>query len=105
MKLDEWFLIQDNAPSHRSNHTKAFLLQNNIQTMSHPLNSPDQNLIELVWVFLKKKVERENPQNQEQLRSTIEQQWDSFDQQQIENCIHHFKDRIRKLYDLKGGFY
>ncbi|KAL4505428.1 hypothetical protein ABPG72_002490 [Tetrahymena utriculariae] len=103
--VSQWYLLQDNAPCHNSKFTKAFLKSNSINTLSHPPNSPDLNPIELVWAILKRKVERMQPKNQEQLQQTIIECWESIEQKQIKSCIQHFQKRIQEVYSLNGRFY
>ncbi|KAL4500792.1 hypothetical protein ABPG72_020026 [Tetrahymena utriculariae] len=72
----QWYLLQDNAPSHRSKVPQAFLKANQIQKLSHPPNSPDLNPIELAWSLIKREVEKQQPKNQESLRQSILSSWD-----------------------------
>ncbi|KAL4494413.1 hypothetical protein ABPG72_019823 [Tetrahymena utriculariae] len=101
----EWYLLQDNAPSHRSKHTQSFLKENNIATLQHPPNSPDLNPIELVWSILKRLVEKSQPKNEESLSSCIVSCWDSIPQSQIQSCIEHFQRRVDQVFSLNGSFY
>ena len=40
-KNNNWFLLHDNAPAHRSVLGMDFLAKNNVTTLEHPLHSPD----------------------------------------------------------------
>ena len=35
-RINSWFLLQDNAPAHRSVVVKHFLANNNVKTVEHP---------------------------------------------------------------------
>ncbi|KAL4467933.1 hypothetical protein ABPG72_022847 [Tetrahymena utriculariae] len=66
-----FYVVQDNAPCHRSKKTLDHLKQENISFLQHPPNSPDLNAIELVWLILKRKIQKLRPQNQQQLESLM----------------------------------
>ncbi|KAL4467963.1 hypothetical protein ABPG72_021744 [Tetrahymena utriculariae] len=102
----QWYLLQDNAPSHRSKVTQAFLKANQIQKLSHPPNSPDLNPIELVWALIKREVEKQQPKNQESLRQSILSSWESISQDHIISFIDHFKYRVQffNLVDMQQLF-
>jgi transposase len=40
-RTNSWFLIHDNAPTHRSVLVKDFLTKTNVTTVEHPPYSPD----------------------------------------------------------------
>jgi len=40
-RTNNWFLLHDNAPAHRSVLFKDFLAKNNVTTPEHPSYSPD----------------------------------------------------------------
>src|SRR2546429_2170681 len=48
-----YIFMQDNAPSHRSYETKMNLLRRQIPFIKFPPYSPDLNLIEHVWNWMK----------------------------------------------------
>lgn len=83
--LQEWYLQQDNAPAHRAIVTQNFLAENNVQVLDWPALSPDLNIIERVWAYLKKVVEKRmiddeaefGPEvfNIEHLQSLIVDEW------------------------------
>jgi len=40
-RTNSWFLLNDNAPAHRSVWVKDLLAKNNVTTLEHPSHSPD----------------------------------------------------------------
>ncbi|KAL4500732.1 hypothetical protein ABPG72_019966 [Tetrahymena utriculariae] len=104
-QFKDWYLIHDNVPSHKSKYTTKFLIENTIETLNHPPNSPDLNPIELIWAILKKRVEKQKPTNQENLKAIIVEQWNLIELDIIQSCISHFQSRIEYVYKLEGKFY
>ena len=51
------FFQDDNTPVHRARSAQDFVAQNEINGMSWPTQSPDINVIENVWLLLKKKLQ------------------------------------------------
>jgi len=46
----------DNAPPHRAKKTKIYTKLRGIYMFPRPANSPDLNIIENVWLFIKNKL-------------------------------------------------
>ena len=52
---------QDNAPPHKALITRQFFLDNEIEVMEWPATSPDLNIIENLWAYLKNKIGKSGP--------------------------------------------
>ena len=65
-------LQQDNAPCHISTETLTFFNENCVDVIGDwPSQSPDLNLIENLWAYVKKRVFKANPKNLEELWSVV----------------------------------
>jgi transposase len=58
---------QENASCHVSKLAKRFFVDQHIQLLDWPANSPDLNPIENIWGILKEGVRKRNPQTKDEL--------------------------------------
>jgi hypothetical protein len=66
---------QDNAPCHKARKVMTWFLNNGIEVMDWPPNSPDLNPIENLWRSLKMKLKTDNTKNTQQLQQAISAIW------------------------------
>ena len=53
---DQYFFQDDNAPVHRSRLLQGYRATNNLKCISWPVQSPDLNIIENIWLYIKRKL-------------------------------------------------
>ena len=97
-----WFFQQDNAPAHSAVVTQNFFAQNNIQLIQWPAKSPDLNIIEHIWAFMKNKVERREPKTLQELRDFIHNSWNEITPQFIINLYSSIPQRLQACIQ-RGG--
>lgn len=99
------YLFQDdNAPVHRARIVKEYTARNGLKCMSWPAQSPDINIIENVWLYIKRKLQmRVNHINSpEDLFSEILRIWQSIDVMYIRSLYKSLPKRIQSVIRLKG---
>lgn len=103
---DNFIFQQDNCSIHTARNTKQWLRDNNVEELPWPSKSPDINPIENVWGIMVKHIRKLNyrPQNAEQLRAMIEDEWESLCNTQIaENLVLSMPRRLQAILDGDGA--
>ncbi|CAB4407058.1 unnamed protein product [Rhizophagus irregularis] len=68
----------DNNLKHSSRLTKEFLQENVSDIIDWPSNSPDLNPIEILWSIVKHNVEKCMPQNIDELKQFMAEEWNKI---------------------------
>jgi hypothetical protein len=103
--------MQDNAPSHRSQITARNLQIRQITYIKWPRYSPDLNLIEHVWNWMKNWIQEHYWQVRynvskvplDQLRQIIWEAWQAVPGSFIEKLVDSWWERCQAVIDANGG--
>ena len=95
--------LQDHAPCHRSQHTKAFLISEGIRVMTWPGNSPDLNGIENTWSKMKIDLNKMDCSTKQKLIKNIRKVWLSLPREYWTNLADSIPRRIRAVRDNMDG--
>jgi transposase len=96
----------DNAPCHKAGRTTKFLKDNAIDVLENwPPYSPDLNVIENMWAFIKSKLRRESIGSNEQLRTRALEIWRSDEVRSLcRRLTDSMNERIKLCIASKGGY-
>src|SRR5689334_6120542 len=104
MNKSKFLFQQDNAKIHTASFTLNFIKRSKIPITERPANSPDLNLIETIWSYLKMKLDRypTAPKNLDDLWERVQDVWTSIPIEFIQGLYSSMPERMRKLYKCKG---
>ena len=105
------YFQQDGAACHRAYKTKEWLLDHQIYWIVWPPYSPDLNLIEHVWKWMKDWIQRNYWQARydaaklslAELRQIILAAWEAVPDSFIESLLDSWWDRCQAVIDANGG--
>lgn len=94
----------DNAPVHRAHITRDYKLENNIPTIVWPAQSPDINIIENLWLRIKRTLQnrQQNITTPEELFAVVSDIWTSFDQNYVRTLYDSIPRRLLAVIKSKG---
>jgi DDE superfamily endonuclease len=112
VNLNQGFIwMQDNASCHRSKFTQESIRRRRIPWIKWPRYSPDLNLIEHVWNWMKNWIQEHYWQayydaakvTLEELRRIIWEAWEAVPQAYIESLYNSWWKRCQAVIDARGG--
>ena len=96
---NELYFEQDETSAHTSRTNKIVIekLFGKNSLIQNPPNSPDLAYpIEYIWVYIKPRIKRRNPQTLEELKKSILEEWNEIPKKIIDNCGKKLQKKIRK---------
>ena len=100
---DPWIFQDDNATPHRSRHTVNWKQGNNIPGMVWPAQSPDINVIENIWRYIKIRLQKvvHRIKCKDDLVREAKRIWMSIEPTYIKSLYNSIPTRIRRV--LRGN--
>lgn len=95
---------EDKAPSHASKHQIPVFSIHEIERLLWPGNSPDLDMIEPCWFWMKRRTTSKGPPTSRLIAEPLWNKiWDDLPQQKIQEWIERIPRHISKVIELKGG--
>ena len=101
---ENYIFQQDNAPVHTARSTQEYLHRNDVTCMSWPAQSPDLNIIENLWLLLKRKLQTRVGRigSKEDLFREIQDIWQGITLDYIRSLYRSIPRRLLNVIRLKG---
>ncbi|KAL4496952.1 hypothetical protein ABPG72_002108 [Tetrahymena utriculariae] len=93
---------EDNSPVHRSQMCQDFIQKNIHKKLDFPPYSPDLTPIENIWAWLKSQVNKDQPQDIDQLKRSIRKYWNQITPQFLSSYFNSMEKRIKLIIDENG---
>jgi hypothetical protein len=95
---------QDGATCHTARSVRQWLDDRNIQLLPWPAKSADLSPIENLWNVLARRVEDMHPRTIEELTTSINESWESLDNDLIENLVSSVPTRVAEVIRAHGYY-
>ncbi|CAF1237504.1 unnamed protein product [Rotaria sordida] len=73
-----------------------------IERLIWPPFSPDMNPIEYLWDELERRMKKHQPKNQDQLRQTLQVEWEGIGSDVTKKLVESVPSRLNECYRIKG---
>jgi transposase len=94
---------QDNDPKHTAKINKAYWVDNEIDIMDWPAQSPDLNPIENLWSILDKSVSNRKPNTAEELFNVIQNAWNALPVDLLAQLVNSMPRRVAAVIAAGGN--
>lgn len=98
----KWIFMHDNDPKHASNIVKAWLVDEQIDVLTWPAQSPDLNPIEHLWNDVKVKIGQTKFKNSNDLWAGIKEAWYSIPQSRCQALVESLPRRCQATLKNRG---
>ena len=99
---EQWRLLQDNDPKHKSRLVQEWLHNNGICVLDFPPYSPDLNPAEHLWADLKRRVEQKQAGTLEELQDALAAEWAATPLHTLATLAHSMPARCQAVIACKG---
>jgi len=97
-----WRVLQDGDSKHRCTLAKYIYIKNDIEVLFLPSSSPDLNVIENVWAWVKREVEKLEPKTLADLEECIEKIFKKITISFINSLVSSMYKRLKDCIESNG---
>jgi transposase len=104
MGLENDFIFQqDNDSKHKSKLASNYFSENLINVMKWPSYSPDLNVIEHIWAYVKKKYNQDPAKNRSEIFEKIQKIWSEIPSTFTKKLVDSIYKRLSEVIRKRGG--
>ena len=106
MDRERFVFWQDNDPKHTSRVAQGWFMENQVEVLDWPAQSPDLNPIEHLWWHLKKRLGTypQDPKSILELWERVEAEWEKIPKEVCLDLIKSMPRRVAAVLKAKGGY-
>ena len=104
MKPEDVIFQQDNDPKHTAKSVQKQLEEQSFQVLAWPPQSPDLNLIENLWVTLKRQLNKyeKPPKGMIELWECVQVEWNKIEEDTCVKLVESMPKRMKAVIKSKG---
>ena len=100
----EYLFINDNAPVHRAHTVDNYKDQSEVTSMEWLAQSPDLNIIQNIWLYMKRELQKSavNIATKNDLLREIQSVWWNIELDYIRNVYQSIPDRLDNVINMRA---
>jgi transposase len=99
-----WWLLHDNASTHKAPVVKKLMHDRYIRALQFPPYSPDLNPIENLWADMKKRVEKRATADKDELEDIVGEEWAATPAELCSKLASSMTKRIAQCIEREGAY-
>ena len=98
----EWVMQQDNDPKHRAHIITHWLKEKEVELLKWPSFSPDLNPIEHMWDEVERRMKKEKPKNETELKQSLLRVWHGIGTDITKKLVDSVPNRSNEVIRMNG---
>ena len=98
----EWVMQQGNDPKHRAHIGTHWLEEKEVELLKWPLFSPDLNPIEHMWDEVERRMKKEKPKNETELKQSLLRVWVGIGTDITKKLVDSVPNRLNEVIRMNG---
>ena len=98
----EWLMQKDNDPKHRAHIVAHWLKEKEVELLKWPPFSPDLNPIEHMWDEMERRMKKEEPKNETELKQSLLRVWYGIGTDVTKKLVNSVPNRVNEVIRING---